>query len=119
MLPKKKPGVEPIKNQSAIAAASTMESTPGPNPPNHALAATAGKKKMKGSDVGPTACVSASLAIQPRSTAAMATPYRCQVGRASIDVFESNISEGPSLLDWYRTLEYVPHETARIFLRRP
>src|SRR5688572_12813748 len=98
MLLKAKPGTEPIKNQSATAAERHMESTPGLRPPNHALAATAGKKKMNGSDVGPTACVSASLAIQPRRTAAIATPYRCQVGRATNDVFENNVSADRMLI---------------------
>src|SRR5690242_4220594 len=92
MLLNAKPGDDPIKNQSARAAARNMESTPGPRPPNHALAATAGKKKMNGSDVGPTARVSASLAIQPRRTATIVAPYRCQVGRGIIDVFNKNVS---------------------------
>src|SRR5437867_3016328 len=119
MLLKAKPGEEPIKNQSARAAARNMEIRPGPSPPNHALAATAGKKKINGSELGPMACVSASLAIQPTKTVAIATPYRCQVGRASIDVFESNASEGRMLLDWCRTLESFRTKLLEVFCLSP
>src|ERR1051326_8315183 len=87
-----------MKSQSAITAERNMERTPGLSPPNHALAATAGKKKMNGSDAGPTTCVNASLAIQPRRTAAIAAPYRCQIGRRTSDVLGQTVSRDPMIL---------------------
>ena len=92
MLPNAKPGAKPIKNQSAKAADKNTANKPGPRPPNHVAAATAGKKKMKGSDVGPTACVSAALAIQPTNTATTAKPYRRQAGCARIEGFNNKVS---------------------------
>src|SRR5436190_2238120 len=70
-----------MKNQFAAAVLRTVASTPGPKPPYHAAIATAGKKKMNGNAVGPTAGVSASLDSQPRMTVAEAMPYRAHSGR--------------------------------------
>src|SRR5437899_2468579 len=70
-----------MKNQSAATALRTVASTPGPKPPYHAAIAVAGKKKMNGNAVWPTAGVSASLAAHPRTTVATATPYRAHAGR--------------------------------------
>ena len=45
----------------------------------------------------------------------MATPYRCQVGRVSIDVFENNVS-GDRILEWCGRLEFFRTNLLEIFV---
>src|SRR5437762_514196 len=67
-----------------------MDSKAGRNPPYQATTVIKGKKKMKGSAVGPMVEVRASLPKNPISTQIMAIAYRNPQGRAAGGVFGEN-----------------------------
>src|SRR5262245_24852224 len=70
-----------MKDQRAMSNPRTMENTADDHPPYHAEAATAGKKKMNGNPVGPTADVSAIRPSHPARTVPEA-----KVKRSSVDL---------------------------------